>query len=188
MGGILKNPLPQHEQETHSAEPESVSEFRQQVLKNTRLNAQMTTRRSSDLHNGAHGVPKDTLQLKRMQDEERLQWNQQNLDQNELTKQQFQDIHVDEPKTPYQGAIDPEGEYYKHDDDDEDGDLENFTLGDPEYSVPEPPAAQNGQPDAHQEVDDDQAAQRRRFEEMRRKHYNIREAFSNRQLSDDEDE
>lgn len=38
--------------------------------------------------------------LAKMTPEERVQWNQRNLAENEITKKQFQDIHIDEPKTP----------------------------------------------------------------------------------------
>ncbi|AET40389.1 PP1-complex regulatory subunit GLC8 Ecym_5655 [Eremothecium cymbalariae DBVPG len=221
MGGILKNPLPQNEQELQSLDSESVSEFRQQVLKNTRLNAQLTSRQKNNASMTLsspprHTVPKDILSLKREQEEnERLQWNQKNLDENEITKQQYQDIHVDEPKTPYQGAIDPDGEYYRQD---EDEDLDSFTLGDPEYRVAETQQRDDvlndgvrtvgaqGQgdegdqgersdgenDDANADVadddDDDTDARHKRFEEMRKKHYNVKEIFKNRHSYEDEDE
>lgn len=168
------------------------------------------------------GPPKDTLLMKRehdalekqkeemknMTEEERLQWNQKNLDENEIAKQQFQDIHVDEPKTPYQGAVDPEGEYYKVDDDEEDDDddgkkkqghlddLDDFSLGEPEYKVSA--TADNGIIDAEDDESDAEPEEltpeekHRRFEEMRKKHYNVKEVFRNKQaledLDDDEDD
>ncbi|KAL3230943.1 Protein GLC8 [Nakaseomyces bracarensis] len=148
------------------------------------------------------GPPKDTLLMKRehdarekakkegdtsaMTEEERLQWNQKNLDENEITKQQFQDIHVDEPKTPYQGAVDPEGEYYRVDDEDDDDtkkdDIDDFSLGEPEYKVDE-----TSNQDDDVEVEDVEA-KHKKFEEMRKKHYNVKEIFQNKKKFDDEDE
>lgn len=148
MGGILKNPL--SKDEVKKAEDESLSAFRQTVYKNTQLNAKLTSRKDNNCgelnkkpYFGGDRIPKDTLMMKREHDlaeEERLQWNQRNLAENEITKKQFQDIHVDEPKTPYQGAVDPAGEYYKVDDEDaipglDDEGLDDFTLGEAVYEV-----------------------------------------------------
>ena len=81
-------------------------------------------------------------------------WNKQNLDENEILKQQYQDIHVDEPKTPYQGAVDLEGEYYKVDDDE----LEDFSLGDSAVEVEE-------------------EKPKKSFAEMRKEHYKLGNAL-----------
>lgn len=168
MGGILKNPLPADQAASESEE--SISEFRKQVLMNTQLNAKLTSKRKNEVVPQKHALPKDTLSLKHEQEaEERLQWNQKNLAANEITKQQFQDIHIDEPKTPYQGAIDPNGEYYKDDDENED-DLQNFSLdGQPPQPEPSPP----------------QKREPSRFEEMRRKHYSKEGAVPHIQTSRD---
>ncbi|GCE99984.1 hypothetical protein ZYGM_003021 [Zygosaccharomyces mellis] len=192
MGGILKNPLPEGQS---SENEESVSEFRKQVYKNTQLNAKLTSK--SDNQNaapvGITNLPKDTLSLKHLQDEA-LKWNQKNLDANEVTKQQFQDIKIDEPKTPYQGAVDPSGEYYKPD---EDEDLNNFSLGEPEVNL------QDEQQGSLQGTDQqksplstssssrplsEEEAKHKRFEEMRRKHYNLKEVLKDRRLHEDRDE
>lgn len=192
MGGILKNPLPANQ--SSSDDEESISEFRKQVLMNTQLNAKLTSKRQdgSTGIGGSHVLPKDTLSLKRQQEaEERLQWNQKNLAANEVTKQQYQDIHIDEPKTPYQGAIDPNGEYYKDDNEDEE-ELDNFSL-EPGSSVaaatPKRESESLGgdsEPVHHADKDDEHT---RRFEEMRKKHYNLKEALqSRRQKNEDYDE
>lgn len=206
MGGILKNPLP--ERDSKVQEPESISEFRKQVYKNTQLNAKLTSK--AEPQNGdipvlttpkKHGLPKDSLSLKHDQDvhtqreEENLKWNQKNLADNEITKQLYQDIHVDEPKTPYQGAVDPTGEYYRVDDED----LENFDLGEPEYKPvsPEPSGEllnaqddENGkaEEEEHDGSEEDAAARHKRFEEMRKKHYNIKEVLKNKHLYEDEED
>ncbi|QLQ77779.1 hypothetical protein HG537_0A00260 [Torulaspora globosa] len=187
MGGILKNPLPANQ--AVSDNEESISEFRKQVLMNTKLNAKLTSKKREGLAGagGSHVLPKDTLSLKHQQDaEERLQWNQKNLAANELTKQQYQDIHIDEPKTPYQGAIDPDGEYYKDDDEDE-AELQNFSLDPGSEPVLEPKAENtSSEPAADPESDKDERS--RRFEEMRKKHYNLKEALQNRRLQDNDDD
>ncbi|AMD21972.1 HFR117Wp [Eremothecium sinecaudum] len=193
MGGILKNKSALKEEEEQAFDAESVTEFRQQVLKNTRLNAQLTSRQGSD---GSlpisspvkGGVPKDTLSLKREQDQkEALQWNQVNLDENEIAKLEFQSVHVDEPKTPYQGAIDPNGEYYRHDDED---DLESLTLGEPQYRASEQPGEDDISDDQeHEDCDSVTIDKRKKFAEMRKKHYDVREVFNNRQnYGSDEEE
>lgn len=194
MGGILKNPLPEGQS---SENEESVSEFRKQVYKNTQLNAKLTSK--SDNQNaapvGITNLPKDTLSLKHLQDEA-LKWNQKNLDANEVTKQQFQDIKIDEPKTPYQGAVDPSGEYYKPDEDD---DLNNFSLGEPEVNLQD--EQQSGLQGTDQQKSSlstssssssrplsEEEAKHKRFEEMRRKHYNLKEVLKDRRLHEDRDE
>lgn len=198
MGGILKNAIPDDQSPT--SEPESISQFRKQVLKNTELNAKLTSNSKLAHHN--HGIPRDVLSMKLdEQDPETLKWNKKNLEENEITKQEFGDIHIDEPKTPYQGAVDPTGEYYRVDDDEDD--LGGFTLGAPEVDLKdekEPVTLlnnENADNDGDQDEEcgeekteeDDAAAKHRRFEEMRKKHYNIKEALKDRKnLPDDEDE
>lgn len=183
MGGILKNPLPANQ--AVSDNEESISEFRKQVLMNTQLNAKLTSKKREGLAGGSHILPKDTLSLKHQHDaEERLQWNQKNLAANELTKQQYQDIHIDEPKTPYQGAIDPEGEYYRDDDEDE-AELQNFSLDPSSGPVLEPKTEGVSSELA---TDSDKDERSRRFEEMRKKHYNLKEALQNRRFQDEDDD
>ncbi|CCC69811.1 hypothetical protein NCAS_0D02300 [Naumovozyma castellii] len=210
MGGILKNPLPR-DQITKDETESSLSEFRKQVLKNTQLNAKLTNEANKKLQqqqfSALHGgPPKDTLTLKH-EEEERLQWNQKNLSENEITKQQFADIHIDEPKTPYQGAVDPNGEYYHVDEEDEEylrkvnggddippindaDDLENFTLGEPEFNMEETDNKDQSNTieknvsivENNDENSDEEAAKHRRFEEMRKKHYDLKEVFKNRRI------
>jgi len=160
------------------------------------------------------------LQLKK-EEEERLQWNKRNLAENEVTKQQYSDIHIDEPKTPYQGAVDPQGEYYR-DDDEEDNvednnnddrsnraaalpnvsDLDDFTLGEPEYDIKD--TTDNNDVEVHMadndneeediesedELDEGKAKELRhkKFEEMRKKHYDLREMFKNKKMHEEEND
>lgn len=200
MGGILKNPLPQEEVPAESEE--SISDFRKQVFMNTQLNAKLTSNKN-EANNVAvphkHVLPKDTLSLKHQQEaEERLQWNQKNLAANEITKQQYQDIHIDEPKTPYQGAVDPSGEYYKSDEEEEEGeggDLDGFSLGEPEFNMKKTNGVETSEDLAPAEEDLNQdseeqeqaEAKHRRFEEMRKKHYNLKEVFQKRRTPNEDE-
>lgn len=152
-------------------------------------------------------------------EEELLKWNKQNLADNEIAKQQYQDIHIDEPKTPYQGAVDPNGEYYTIDDDDNDN-FGNFQLNDPEgsFSLGEPEVAANpahsksvdivknehatdaDKTTQYDSAEDDEEEEEkegkilspeerhRKFEEMRKKHYNIKDVLRDRSKYEDEDE
>ncbi|CAI4049005.1 PP1-complex regulatory subunit GLC8 SKDI_13G4420 [Saccharomyces kudriavzevii IFO 1802] len=221
MGGILKNPLALSPEQLAQQDPETLEEFRRQVYENTQKNAKLTSTKRNvpglghaeeevEIVGTSKGfLPKDTLSLKHEQDmlskmtpEERVQWNQRNLAENEITKQQFQDIHIDEPKTPYQGAVDPHGEYYRVDDDeDEDNnssdkkpgqvandDIDDLSLGEPEFEIKE-----NKQPDIEtndENNEDSTEARHKKFEEMRKKHYDVRAIFNKKahQASEDEDE
>lgn len=216
MGGILKNALsPEEQLLKEKTVNESIGEFRQQVYENTKLNAKLTnsntnSKNGNNVKNiltsknnmtGNKFIPKDTLLMKREQmaklskanssdnsedEDERLQWNQENLEQNEITKKQFQDIHVDEPKTPYQGAMDLNGEYYTIDDEDN---LNDFSLGEPEVKIPETtslnekvtikeePEQEDQEEEEGTEEEESAEARHRRFEEMRKKHYNVKHLF-----------
>lgn len=214
MGGILKNPLPKEEHTVDYPE-EDLKEFRQRVFTNTQLNAKLTQgkRKSSDLNKNLdseelstkkNSIPKDTLSLKHEKDilskqdsndeseanNSELQWNQKNLAENEIAKLKYQDIHVDEPKTPYQGAMDPQGEYYIDDDDDggninnDDNELTAFSLGEPQIELPELSSTANQE---NERIDDsadnenlDQESKHKKFDELRKKHYNMKEFFHNR--------
>lgn len=185
--GILKNkeqdtPV-QHQDIDHNSSKEDLQKFRKQVYENTLLNAKLTDQQNhtgikrlsetslstpkefeGETKDGHHfKVPKDVLQMKLEQSEpstpnENIMWNKQNLDENEILKQQYQDIHVDEPKTPYQGAIDLQGEYYRVDDDD----LEDFSLG--ESAV---------EPEEGKEVE----KPKKSFAELRKEHYKLGNAL-----------
>ena len=191
--------------------------IRDRVYENTQKNAKLTSHKRNIPgldHAGEETevagtskafLPKDTLSLKHEQDmlakmtpEERVQWNQRNLAENEITKQQFQDIHIDEPKTPYQGAVDPHGEYYRVDDDEEEDkrrsqvandDIDDLSLGEPEFEIKE-----NKQPDIetndeNDENDEDSSeARHKKFEEMRKKHYDVRAIFNKKSHQGPEDE
>lgn len=168
----------------HNSSKEELQKFRKQVYENTLLNAKLADNQNhmdikrlsetslsspgefeGETEDGRHfKVPKDVLQMKLDKNvlgtppsqviNDNIIWNKQNLDDNEILKQQYQDIHVDEPKTPYQGAVDLEGEYYKVDDDE----LEDFSLGDSAVEVEE-------------------EKPKKSFAEMRKEHYKLGNAL-----------
>lgn len=200
---------------------EDLKEFRQRVFTNTQLNAKLTqgSRKSIDLNKNLGNedyavkksfIPRDTLSLKHEKDSlngknnsvasnlenkdlntNELQWNQKNLDENEIAKLQYQDVHVDEPKTPYQGAMDPQGEYYKDDDDEDnidnidDNELTSFSLGEPQIKLPDVNDSSNQENEFEIENDNDnedseiidQESKHKKFDELRKKHYNMKEFF-----------
>ncbi|XBW36884.1 hypothetical protein QEN19_002463 [Hanseniaspora menglaensis] len=129
-------------------------------------------------------IPKDVLQMRLEQEgkytspttptknerDENIVWNSQNLAENEILKQKYQDIHVDEPKTPYQGAIDLQGEYYNVDDDEEDG-LEGFSLGNPSIAQTD---IDDIDMDAEEKFETDEGSKSKKsFADMRKQHYNL---------------
>ncbi|KAL6946784.1 hypothetical protein ACO0QE_001633 [Hanseniaspora vineae] len=146
-------------------------------------------------------------------EEELLKWNKQNLADNEIAKKQYQDIHIDEPKTPYQGAVDPNGEYYTIDDDDNEN-FGNFQLNDPDgsFSLGEPEVAtkpsqpknvglvknedvDDGDGDDDEEEEEEKEGniltpeeRHRKFEEMRKKHYNIKDVLRNKAKYEEDEE
>lgn len=133
-----------------------------------------------------HRIPKDILQMRLEQEgkvlpldahnitsndgSENIVWNKQNLAENEILKQQYQDIHVDEPKTPYQGAIDLQGEYYTVDDDEDEG-LDGFSLGDP--SISEPVLSKKDEENEEEVAE----APKKSFAELRKDHYKVGNAL-----------
>lgn len=193
MEGILKNTGSYDEQEAQDYDNTSVDQFRQQVLKNTKLNAQLTSQiKTRGMSSGSTQfkmkVPKDTLSLKRglqqQQHEDGLQWNQSNLDSNEVAKREFQDIYIDEPKTPYQGAIDPNGEYYRADDEEC---LEDLSLGEPQFNDSQfKQKIQINTESLRPKHVEDSDKRHECFEEMRKKHYNVGKLFKNRHINDQE--
>lgn len=166
---------------------------RNQVLENTRANAQ--------LHDvGAvikqHDDSKDVEQSEEnYQNENGLKWDEANIYLNEQDR--TAKMKIDEPKTPFQGAI-GDSEYYLPDEEEEavktrDGErkiavdeLDEFSLGEPEYKNETDPIVQNDRiervvnddddKDEDDEEDRDETAEEkhRRFEEKRKAHYHMK--------------
>lgn len=151
MGGILKN----KDDVEGVAIAENTKEFREQVLKNTKLNAQL---KNEHLDEPAI-TPTD----------EKLQWNKQNLSENEIIQKNIIENlsqTIDEPKTPFQKATQPElNEYYQDDDDEEVKELDDFSLGEPEFPIEELDQMDN--------LNNSQitTGKKKSFEELRKQHY-----------------
>lgn len=220
--GILKNKLdptlsPPPSASTTTLEPLD----RQQVIRNTRLNAQIAAENSS---RGNEIRAKISQQKRRplfdeqpevIQAEEHLKWDEINLYKTEQEKAAT--MKIDEPKTPYEGGFNPEGEYYQDDDDDAEGknddidDIPAFELGESEFiddvkrqglsgSLHGGEVVKGEQGDEDEEDEEEEGEQEpltaeerhKRFEEMRKAHYHMKGAVLHHQIDipddDDEDE
>lgn len=184
--GILRN------KETKSAEQAREEEFdRQEVIRNTRLNAQLaaeTNRGETIRAKIAEAKEKDTGDSRSGQ--EHLKWDELNLYRTEQEKAAT--MKIDEPKTPYEGGFDPEGEYYRDDGDEElgSGEIPEFLLGEGEFDLRDVQHQSlnggelvNGDDedaeDGEEDEEDEEAEtpsllaeeRHRKFEDMRKAHY-----------------
>lgn len=122
--GILRN---KSISEESSGIPESLD--RQEVIRNTMLNAQLA-------QESAEGDKlRQQLAEKHKNDPtsdngEHLKWDEVNLYITEQEKAAT--MKIDEPKTPYEGGFNPKGEYYQ-DDGDDSADIPDFELGESEH-------------------------------------------------------
>lgn len=182
--GILRN-------KEESLPKKAEEEFdRQEVIRNTRLNAQAASESSegdqiraqiakSKTHeNGANGNGQDRTHP------DHLKWDEINLYKTEQEKAAT--MKIDEPKTPYEGGFNPEGEYYRDDGDDDEGEAEaipELLLGSGQFdSADAVSQSLNGGEvlkAEYEESDDNNeeappllAEERhKKFEEMRKAHY-----------------
>lgn len=178
MGGILKNKNETDPSASAAAvaSTQSTKEFREQVLKNTKLNAKLKDFKP-ELFNAAGEVDMAKLNSLSTAEQEKLQWNSQNLSDNAEIQQKIianMETSIDEPKTPFQHAAEM-NEYYQPD---EEEDLEAFTLGEPEIKVDEldEKFERPVHPEELDENDDDdqeeeQPQKKMTFDEMRKQHY-----------------
>ncbi|KAG2735505.1 hypothetical protein G9P44_001719 [Scheffersomyces stipitis] len=186
--------------------PESTSAIeidRQEVIKNTRLNAELTHQASSE-----GDKIRAELAKKHLQDgnTEHLQWDELNLYKTEQEKSST--MKIDEPKTPYEGGFNPQGEYYQNDDeygDDENNDIPEFELGEGEFDaerdkhevldslhggqVIRDPSYDDVEEEEEEEPELTAEERHKRFEEMRKAHYHMKGNVMHRKLEvDDEDD
>lgn len=180
MTGILKNKA-QTQPGAAAVVSESTKEFREQVLKNTKLNALLTntdkpTSSTPPTNSDTNEINADARATDAAKAaEEQLKWNKQNLNENAVIQKQIlenMETTIDEPKTPFQVAHPGSNEYYQDDDDD---DLNNFSLGEPEIKLD--PKADDFEVGIHDEPSQaatesaEQAQHHKSFDELRKKHY-----------------
>ncbi len=172
-GGILKNKLEQDQQDNLKL-TEDTKEFRNQVLKNTKLNALLKNNIDPTILNDQGDIDPTKISQLSDDDKEKLKWNAKNLQDNEIIQKQIIENlgqTIDEPKTPFQKAAQPElNEYYQDDDDVED--LNSFSLGEPEIKVDE--LDQKFDVKVHPEEEEEEEVEekpKKSFAELRKQHY-----------------
>ncbi|CAH2355197.1 protein Glc8p [[Candida] railenensis] len=202
--GILRN---KNEAETidHSGALEAAAELdRQEVIRNTRLNASLT----SPKEKSKGDILREKIAEQKSHSNEggaapvgeHLKWDELNLYKTEQEK--CSTMKIDEPKTPYEGGFNPNGEYYKED---EDEDIPGFELGEGEFDqeAANKESSMNGgeiirnenpeegeEEEEAEEVEETAEERHKRFEEMRKQHYHMKGNALHQgiQISDDEDE
>ncbi|RLV96187.1 Protein GLC8 [Spathaspora sp. JA1] len=129
---------------------------RQEVIKNTQLNARLSAEYSSrgdkirakiaeEKRRRSFGASASASEGEGEGEQEgsgdHLKWDEINLYKTEQEKAAT--MKIDEPKTPYEGGFNPAGEYYRDDDEDEnegnnEDDIPSFELGEGEYDKEHP--------------------------------------------------
>lgn len=182
--GILRNKDEKRERRELADELD-----RKEVIRNTMLNANLASdsskgdeirakiaqaRKLSTHGNGADGNGNN----------EHLKWDEINLYKTEQEK--CATMKIDEPKTPYTGGFNPDGEYYQEDE----IDIPAFNLGESELDKQSAPQdSLNGgliyvdpdQEDDEEEGDKEEESKpltaeerHKRFEEKRKQHYHMK--------------
>lgn len=181
--GILRNPLTQSPTEPHDIEDHL---DRQEVIKNTRLNSQLANESSRGDRIRAQIAEQKAKQYDTESKREHLKWDEINLYKTEQEKSST--MIIDEPKTPYVGGFNPEGEYYKDDDEEE---IPTFELGEGEFNpekakmaheslnggeIIEDPSLRDDENQEEEEEENQLTAEERhkRFEEKRKEHYHLK--------------
>lgn len=196
MKGILKN---KDEGETESA---PVPFDRKMVIENTRRNAREGRKLREERENAAdeEGLATEDQTQDRTSSLSPLRWDEKNLLINEREK--CATMKIDEPKTPYEGGFNPNNNYYREDNEDENDEREGegddeFVLGEAEDEQDFIPAvidqdqearALQEQQEAHKKETDTRPTQKEHesaFERMRKMHYKMEAKV--RPSSDDDD-
>lgn len=194
--GILRNKSVSEDSVHSPPLPDKLD--RQEVIKNTQLNAQLCDDSSKGEEIRAKIAQKKKEQGIDEDDQlpEHLKWDELNIYKNEQEKSAT--MKIDEPKTPYEGGFNPEGEYYKDDDDDESGansksvedEIPEFELGEGEYDkLPHDISSSlhggqvvKDESQANDEANNDEKEEKpltaeerhKRFEEKRKEHYHMK--------------
>lgn len=180
--GILRN-------KQDEAHPNSNAEFldRQEVIRNTKLNSKLASDSSQGDKIRAQIAEKKSKKGEDDKYPEHLHWDEVNLYKTEQEKSAT--MKIDEPKTPYEGGFNPEGEYYRDDDEEQ---IPEFELGQGEEDedMTEDTPAQStsrslngGEVVPSLELDEEQPSKpetaeerHKRFEEKRKAHYHMKAA------------
>ncbi|EGW35420.1 uncharacterized protein SPAPADRAFT_130711 [Spathaspora passalidarum NRRL Y-27907] len=205
--GILRN----RDEGQHVPHEISDQLDRQEVIKNTQLNARL----SSEYSTKGDKIRAKIAEEKRRRSfgaSDHLKWDEINLYKTEQEKAAT--MKIDEPKTPYEGGFNPLGEYYRDDDNEEaapEDDIPSFTLGEGEFDKEHPvvgslsggevipneeAVVENEQPEDEENEQELTAEERhRRFEEKRKAHYHLKGmvlkqkfAVSDEDLDDEQEE
>lgn len=181
--GILRN------KKKEEGENELEEKFdRQKVYENTLLNAKLNGNFKSRGDEIRARIAEEKRRKQndspRSSDMDVLRWDEANLIESEMNKSAT--MKIDEPKTPYQGSVDPNSEYYRSDDDDD------FVLGAAEEPIPveEPQGNENGEEIKHEphEPHDPEQDKHTKFEELRKKHYHMKALPLKKPLDVDDEE
>lgn len=174
--GILRN------KDESKTSPNTQGELdRQEVIRNTRLNAQL----NADSSKGDKIRAKIAEVKGEDKNSDHLKWDEINLYKTEQEKAAT--MKIDEPKTPYEGGFNPEGEYYQNDDDEESIPLLSLGEGQYEEEAPEEPGEsgsaepdeaekESAVPEEEQEPEEQPLSaeeRHKKFEEMRKSHYHM---------------
>lgn len=209
--GILRN-KGEGSPESYDSEAQYLEHLdRQKVIENTRLNAQLAndTSRGDKIRakiaerKAQQGIDPNESGGESIKSPppEHLKWDEINLYKTEQEKNST--MKIDEPKTPYEGGFNPEGEYYKEDDDE----IPDFKLGEGEFDSKTANQIENVQslnggevikvpdfvePEVNQSESPELTSEERhkKFEEMRKDHYHLKgNALKHKiEVSDDEDD
>lgn len=189
--GILRN---KDESETSPSFQDKLD--RQEVIKNTRLNAQLTNEQRSKGDQIRAKIAKAREEQGLSPHPDHLKWDELNLYKAEQEKSAT--MKIDEPKTPYESGFDPTGEYYQDDDEEQ---IPEFELGEAQ-AADHVLSMQGGEIvsdklETGAEADDEGESSRpltaeerhQKFEDMRKAHYHMKGAVLGKKIdvSDDED-
>lgn len=203
--GILRNKVNQEEVAHNAGEHLD----RQEVIRNTRLNAQLVSESSKGDEIRAKLAAAKARDDNKEEDKsngkgDHLKWDEINLYKSEQEK--CATMKIDEPKTPYVGGFNPQGEYYKDDES-----IPDFELGEGEFDIGEAhgqkeeeevneddgalssggsEVVEEAQYQQEKETNGETAEERhRRFEELRKQHYHMKgEALKHTIPLDEDDE
>lgn len=164
--------------------PQTSAKFdRNKVLENTLINSKL---------NDVGQTIKEHPPQPQHDDNAGIKWDEANIYLSEQEKSST--MKIDEPKTPFQGAV-GDSEYYLPDEEEEELIGQEFSLGEPEIDAKYDATIQNNRIEKTIEEKEEQEEQEpepsaeerhRRFDEMRKKHYQMKGAILKRPVEDDD--